>query len=130
MKETAGTLLYRRKGRTHEVLLVKPSGPAAQYGWSIPKGHPNAKESLEDAARRETFEETGCRAGTLKYLGYIDYVRSRKRVHCFCGPAEGDEPTSDSWEVSEAKFVSLPQAKRILHRDQVLLIDLLSHVLG
>ena len=66
MKESAGTLLYRRQGGQLEVLLVHPSGAYNRHApWSIPKGVPDAEEELEQAARRETLEETGVTAGPL-----------------------------------------------------------------
>lgn len=126
MKHSAGTLLYRSGPSGLEVLLVKPSGPAARYGWSIPKGLPDEGESLEDAARRETVEETGVTATELRELGFIDYVKSKKRVHCFFGPAPRDAtPKNASWEVSEARFVPVEEARRLLHADQRALVDVL-----
>lgn len=126
MKHSAGTLLYRSGPAGLEVLLVKPSGPAARYGWSIPKGLPDEGESLEDAARRETVEEAGVTATELRELGFIDYVKSKKRVHCFFGPAPQDAaPKKASWEVSEARFVPVDEARRLLHADQRALVDVL-----
>jgi predicted NUDIX family NTP pyrophosphohydrolase len=118
MKQSSGTLLYRRRGAGWEVLIVRPSGPAARSGWSIPKGLPDPGEELEAAARRETLEEAGVSPGALEYLGYSDYQKSKKRVHCFAGPAGDAEPKAASWEVSEARFVALEEAAELLHRDQ------------
>jgi 8-oxo-dGTP pyrophosphatase MutT (NUDIX family) len=127
-------MLYRRAPETGawEVLLVRPSGPAARYGWSLPKGLPDPGESLEAAARRETLEETGCVAGALQAIGTITYKKSRKRVHAFAGPAAVDAvPRCGSWEVSAARFVELPEARRLLHVDQAPLVDTLAaHLAG
>jgi predicted NUDIX family NTP pyrophosphohydrolase len=126
VKQSAGSLLYRYQGETLEVLLVRPSGPAARFGWSIPKGLPDTGESFVDAARRETQEEAGVVAGPLEELGAIDYVKSRKRVHCFFGPApRAAEPRVASWEVSEARFIPVERAREILHVDQRAFIDML-----
>jgi predicted NUDIX family NTP pyrophosphohydrolase len=126
VKQSAGTLLYRHRDGALEVLLVRPSGPAARYGWSIPKGLPDADEALEDAARRETLEEAGVVAGPLHLLGEVEYKKSKKRIHCFWGKAPDDAaPRKASWEVSEARFVSVEEARRLLHPDQVAFIDLL-----
>jgi 8-oxo-dGTP pyrophosphatase MutT (NUDIX family) len=125
MKESSGTLLYRREGKKWQVLIVRPSGPAARYGWSIPKGLPDKGESLEAAARRETREETGCEAERLDYLGQIVYRRSPKRVHCFAGPAPDEAPRVISWEIDAVRFVSLDEARKLLHPDQRAFVDLL-----
>src|SRR5688500_1822602 len=98
-KETAGTLLYRCTAHGVEVLLVHPSGNYNKRNpWSIPKGMPENGEELEAAARRETMEETGIEAGELVPVGHIDYIKSRKRVHCFAGPApDQSKPFCASW---------------------------------
>ena len=125
MKQSAGTLLYRRGEGGLEVLLVHPSGNYNRKApWSIPKGEPGDDASLEETARRETEEETGVVAGPLAPLGTIEYQKSRKRVFCFAGPApEGCAPRPASWEVDQACFVPIDKAKEILHPDQRIFLD-------
>ncbi len=64
-KQSAGILLYRRKGSGIEVLLGHPGGPfwsSKDLGsWSIPKGLIAEGETLLAAAKREFAEETGHR---------------------------------------------------------------------
>ena len=131
MKQSSGTLLYRHGPGGLEVLLVHPAGAYNRRApWSIPKGVPDIGEELEPAARRETWEETGIRAGELFSLGFTDYRKSRKRVHCFGGPAPDDaEPQPTSWEVDQARFLGIDEARQALHPDQVPFLDrLLKHL--
>jgi predicted NUDIX family NTP pyrophosphohydrolase len=125
MIESAGTLLYRRREGTLEVLIVHPWGPYNRRApWSIPKGRINPGEDLEVAARRETQEETGVTALRLHSIGSVDLARSRKRIHGFTGPApDGAEPRSDQKEVDEAKFVAIDRARYLLHPAQVTFLD-------
>lgn len=125
MKQTAGTLLYRQTERGLEVLLVHASGNYNKKSpWSIPKGLPDPSEHFEEAARRETYEETGVKAGALKSLGHVDYKKTRKRIHCFAGPAPANaRPRCASWEVDRSEFVLLTKAKEIIHRDQAPLLE-------
>jgi predicted NUDIX family NTP pyrophosphohydrolase len=128
-QQSAGTLLYRRTEAGLEVLLVHPSGGYNRHApWSIPKGVPNVGEAdLEATARRETLEETDVRAGPLTSLGFIDYQKSRKRVHCFAGPAPADAaPHAASWEIDQARFVPLAEARDFLHADQRVFLDRLA----
>jgi predicted NUDIX family NTP pyrophosphohydrolase len=113
-------LLYRTIDDELQVLLVHPSGNYNRKApWSIPKGLPEPGETLEAAARRETWEETGVTPASLVSLGAINYQRSRKQVHCFAGPAPDDaSPRCASWEVDCAEFVSMARASEILHPDQ------------
>lgn len=131
MKESAGTLLYRTGASGLEVLLVHPSGNYNRKSpWGIPKGLPNAGEALEAAARRETEEETGMVPGELVPLGDIVYRKSPKRVHAFAGPAPADaEPRLASWEVDQARFLPLEEARKLIHPDQAIFLDrLLEHL--
>jgi predicted NUDIX family NTP pyrophosphohydrolase len=133
MKQSAGTLLYRKSWKDLEVLLVHPSGPYNRKApWGIPKGEPDPDEALEDAARRETREETGIAVtGPLLSLDSITYVKSRKTVHCYAGPAPaGAEPTCASWEVDSAQFMSLEDARNRIHPDQRPFLDRLEKALA
>ncbi len=126
MKQSSGTLLYRGAGDGLEVLLVHPSGWYNKgKPWGIPKGIPDEDEETEAAARRETEEECGLIAGELTYLGAIEYQKSKKQVHCFAGPAPDAEPRCCSWEIDEARFISLEQARQLIHPDQRVFLDLL-----
>jgi predicted NUDIX family NTP pyrophosphohydrolase len=124
MKVSAGIVGYRRGAQGLEVLLVHPSGNYNRHApWSIPKGEPNPGESLEQAARRETLEETGIVVVDLRSLGSITYLKSRKQVHAFaaeCGPAT---PSCPSWEVDQSGFFNLDTARQLLHPDQRPLLD-------
>jgi predicted NUDIX family NTP pyrophosphohydrolase len=128
MRQSAGTLLYRQGAKGLEVLLVHPSGPYNRHApWSIPKGEPGEDADLEETARRETLEETGIQAGPLTSLGHADYRKSRKRIHGFAGPApHGAAPRCTSWEVDQARFVALDEARSLLHPDQCIFLDRLA----
>src|SRR5438270_7130045 len=120
MRQSAGTLLYRRATGVLEVPLVPPSGAYRHHApWSIPKGEPGKETDPEETARRETLEETGVTAGPLVSLGSMVYRKSRKEVHCYAGPAPADaDPRPTSWEVDKACFVTLARARDLLHPDQ------------
>jgi predicted NUDIX family NTP pyrophosphohydrolase len=132
MRQSSGTLLYRHGPQGLEVLIVHASGNYNRSKpWSIPKGEPDRGESdLELTARRETLEETGIAAGALVFLGEIQYQKSRKRVHCFAGPApEHAAPMCASWEIDQARFVPIDEARTLLHPDQRVFLDrLLEHL--
>ena len=133
MKQSAGTLLYRGSREALEVLLIHASGAYNRTApWGIPKGMPDPGESLEDAARRETREETGVVVtGPLVPLDSIVYVKSRKQVFCFAGPApEGAVPSCASWEIDAARFMSLEEARRRIHPDQAPFLDRLEALLA
>ena len=132
MKQSAGTLLYRHGPAGVEVLLIHASGNYNRgKPWGIPKGEPDAEETdLESTARRETLEETGIIAGSLIALGHIQYSKSRKQVHAFAGPAPAEaQPRCASWEIDQAKFLSLDEARRLIHPEQAPFLDRLVELL-
>jgi len=132
VKQSAGTLLYRRGPGGLEVLIVHPSGGYNRHApWSLPKGQPDEGESAEAAARRETEEETGVRAQGLLSLGSVEMPKSRKRIFGFGGPAPEDAaPHCASWEVDQAEFVPVVVARARLHPAQAPFVDRLLELLA
>src|SRR5579863_5001795 len=126
MKQSAGTLLYRQGPDGLEVLLVHASGNYnRRKPWGIPKGEPDPGETdLEATARRETLEETGISAGSLTPLGQIQYTKSRKIIHAYAGPAPREaEPRCASWEIDQARYMTIDEARRLIHPEQAPFLD-------
>jgi 8-oxo-dGTP pyrophosphatase MutT (NUDIX family) len=114
-----------------EVLLIHSSGAYNRHApWGIPKGLLEPDTTLEENARRETLEEAGVTAGPLVPLGFMEYRKSRKRIHCFAGPAPADaNPRPVSWEVDQARFVPLAEAEQLIHPDQRVFLERLTELL-
>ncbi|WP_165865751.1 NUDIX hydrolase [Vallicoccus soli] len=81
--------------------------------WSLPKGHIEPGESVEDTAVREVEEETGIRGTVLAPLGSIDYWfvtpdrRVHKTVHHYLLRATGGELSDADVEVTEVAWVAV-----------------------
>ncbi len=56
------------------ILLIKRGRGVGTGSWSIPGGRVEFGETLEDAARRELFEETGLRAPEFEALGHVERI--------------------------------------------------------
>jgi ADP-ribose pyrophosphatase YjhB (NUDIX family) len=77
-----------------EVLLVQPR--AGQDKWGMPKGHVNEGESNEDAAVRETLEETGIAVQILpKILGTVQVKLKQEDKTVIIYMAIPNDPTSE-----------------------------------
>ena len=89
---SAGILLFRRRERGLEVLLIKPGGPFWRNkdagAWMIPKGAFEPGESPLEAALREFEEETGTRLDAAPFELATIRQAAGKIVEAFA--AEGD----------------------------------------
>lgn len=77
---SAGGVVYQEE---EGVLLFALCGRLRQVTWNLPKGTPDAGESVEETALREVREETGLEVEIEEPLGNIEYWFSRppERVH-------------------------------------------------
>ena len=151
-KQSAGLLMYRRRGEL-EVLLVHPGGPfwarRDDGAWTIPKGEietSNQEEALA-TARREFQEETGMvPEGPFVALTPVQQ-KGGKVVHAWAFAGDCDPATLTSntftmeWpprsgkfaefpEVDRAGFFGLAEARVKLNPAQVAWLDELGRVLG
>ena len=119
--KSCGVIPWRRKDGHLQVLILKQQGYAA-FRWSFPKGHMEAGESETDTALREMREECGLTArlhpdfrGTMRYTinGWMP-----KEVVLFLGETQG-EPVLQASEIETCRWVSLREARTLLHRDHL-----------
>lgn len=91
---SAGLLVHRRGPGGPEVLLVHPGGPFWRgrdlAAWSVPKGLPEAGETLEAAAVREFREETGLEPPSPGRALTPVRTSSGKTIHCWMAEADLD----------------------------------------
>ena len=120
--ESAGLLLFRRRGGALEVFLAHPGGPFWKNkdagAWTIPKGLVDEGEELLDAARREFREETGVEpAGPFLPLGEIRQ-KAGKRVHAWAweGDVDAAAVTSNEmrteWPRGSGRWLTFPEVDR------------------
>ena len=114
---SAGGLVVDEQGRA---AIISRRNKRGRLVWSLPKGHLEVGESLEDAAVREVSEETGILGRVLAPLGVIDFYftaddqRIHKTVHHFLLRAEGGQLSSDDSEVEATLWVPLEELHTVL----------------
>jgi 8-oxo-dGTP pyrophosphatase MutT (NUDIX family) len=88
--------------------------------WTLPKGTPNANESLEETALREVAEETGLRVRLVAPLDAIEYSfvqggsRIHKTVHYWLMESIGGDLDGHDHEFDEVRWVPLREAPALL----------------
>lgn len=143
---SAGILLYRKRSGETEVLLIHPGGPfwtKKQAGaWMIPKGGIDAGEEAADAALREFEEELGATPPTQAFPLCRIKQSGGKVVEVFAAEGDFDPAALKSidfemeWpprsgrmqrypEADDARWMTLPEARRMMLPSQLPIIDAL-----
>lgn len=84
MKRSAAVVALCPRGKVL-VLRRGPTDPWAPGKWCLPGGGAEPHETLEQAARREAFEEAGLLMGRLRPLAWIPTLHGFVQV--FIGPS-------------------------------------------
>ena len=102
--------------RAGKFLMVKENS-GGRLVYNQPAGHVEVKESLLDAAVRETLEETAWRVNLEKLLGIYQYTSPENDItyirHCFI--AKAIEPRTErdlDEDIAEAVWVSLEELEQ------------------
>jgi 8-oxo-dGTP pyrophosphatase MutT (NUDIX family) len=99
------------------VLLVRRHDPPL---WALPKGTPDAGETLAETAVRETREETGLEVEIESPLRAISYffvrgrIRFHKTVHFFLMRPTGGHTDDHDHEFDEVRWVQVEEALQLM----------------
>lgn len=124
---SAGGIVYKKVGEKMWWLICQHS---QHKGWVFPKGlvgDHTKDEPMEQAALREVEEEGGVKAKivntTSVKVGYqyiltasakASAVEVKKTVYYFLMEFVSGDPKNHDWEMSEAKFVTEEEIKKML----------------
>ena len=67
----------------HPLIEVALVGRSLSGMWALPKGTPQAGETIEQVALREVQEETGLQVRLISYIGLVSYTFIRDQVRYF-----------------------------------------------
>ena len=105
--------------RNGEILFVKHNYGVSKGKWTLPGGYVELGESLSRAIEREVFEETGIetRATSIVALRHmVDEKKNRGLISdlyiVYRLEYKRGQPSSNSEEISESKFLSLKVIKK------------------
>jgi 8-oxo-dGTP pyrophosphatase MutT (NUDIX family) len=122
---SAGGFVLAADG-SRRVALIGRQTRSRRIDWCVPKGHPEGDETVEAAAIREVFEETGIEAELIEPLGTIGYefnagnLLIAKTVHHFLMRQTGGELSLENdpnHEAIEVKWVPIDDLAGILSHE-------------
>ena len=132
-----GVMMVRNINEIPHLLLIKRKFNPDKGYWSIPGGHLDIGEKVQEAAVREAFEETGFKTKISKLAGIIDkimyddvgkieyhYVLINYFVEQIEGPP--NQPPKADDDALDAKFVPYEELKN--YQLTVSLIELLKQL--
>lgn len=133
---SAGGVVYRRAAAGVEIVLC---GRTYEGLWALPKGTPEAGESIQETAMREVREETGLGIVIEADLGIIEYNFARpaqgvlfeKTVHHFLMRHDG----TGGFELHDAEYDRIDwfapeEALRLMtHRNEMEVVRRALHVI-
>jgi ADP-ribose pyrophosphatase YjhB (NUDIX family) len=112
---SAGGLVVDATGDVVRGVLIGKHDRKGRLVWSLPKGHVETGETLEQTAVREIEEETGVTAEVRHKLGEVDYwfmlhgEKIHKTVHHFLLRFVSGELCDRDVEVAEVAWVPLAE---------------------
>ncbi len=113
-KEAVSVVIFNEND---EILMIREKRyTIGRIEWEIPAGKVEKGETIEDAARRESIEETGCTLRDLRFLcsqnpanGMSDCV-----CHIFAAKVADEGAIKDIDEVAGKRWMSIPEVKQLL----------------
>lgn len=99
---SAGIIVHENR-----VLMVRRRVKEGKLSWQFPAGGIEAGESPEQAAVRETEEETGLTVEAVKVLGDRVHPNTGRLMHYVaCAPISGEAHVADEEELAEVAWVA------------------------
>ncbi|MCM8778609.1 MAG: NUDIX hydrolase [Candidatus Omnitrophica bacterium] len=123
-QHSAGGVIFRERGGRIEVALISRNNHTI---WCLPKGNIEKGESVEEAAKRETKEETGLDGELLQKINTIHYFYSSKKENLRFSKTvdfflfrylKGDIKEHD-WEVDSVEWLEIEEAiKKLTYKSE------------
>ncbi len=118
----AGGVVFRQRddGQIEVTMLVRDH---PEKNYNLPKGTLHVNESLENCARREALEESGCEGKIVGYLGALHdnffhptaKVQTDRTTHYFAMEFAGEVDSHDA-EHDRVEWHELDEARELLYQ--------------
>jgi 8-oxo-dGTP pyrophosphatase MutT (NUDIX family) len=127
VETSAGGVLFKPNPDGTQVCLIQVATRGGNPSWRLPKGTIEYGETPEEAACRETREETGCSGNAVARLSPIEYwytrpvdgsrQRVKKVVEFYLMEYTEGETSDHDHEVIESQWMTLGEAMKAISYD-------------
>ena len=117
-KEAVSVVIFNEK---NEILMIRERRyTVGRLEWEIPAGKTEPGETMEEAARREAMEETGCTLKDLVFLCSQNPANgmSDALCHVFAARVDTEGAIRDTEEVADKAWMPVEQVKELLRENR------------
>ena len=115
MEKSCGAVIWREQDGLPRVLVLQHKNGGH---WAFPKGHVEGKETEEQTAVREIFEETGLKVkldtGFRRVVTFSPKPRVMKDVIYFAARPIGGKLKKQDAEVMEIRWLTIGEALKLV----------------
>jgi 8-oxo-dGTP pyrophosphatase MutT (NUDIX family) len=117
---SAGGVVVSAEGNRPSLVVGMRRRGRDAVTWTLPKGTPDAGETVEETALREVGEETGLEVRIVEPLRAIEYdfvqdgTRIHKTVHYFLMEPTGGDLAGHDHEFEKVRWVPFDEAGSLL----------------
>ena len=116
--EAVSVVIFNEK---NEILMIRERRYTVnRLEWEIPAGRVEDGETVEEAARREAMEETGCTLKDLRLLCSQNPANGMSdcTCHVFAARAETEGNIRDEEEVAGKKWMPVQEVRQLLRNNE------------
>ena len=117
-REAVCVVIFNEK---NEILMIRERRyTVGRLEWEIPAGKMEPGENMEEAARREAMEETGCTLKDLVFLCSQNPANgmSDALCHVFAARVDTEGAIRDTEEVADKAWMPVEQVKELLRENR------------
>ena len=102
--------------KENKYLLVQEKKKDVYGLWNLPAGHVEIDDSIEKAAIREAFEETGYRVKLIKKIGIFQKKVSESAKHVFLAKIISGAVNYQKDEILDVKWFTFLEIKKMKNK--------------
>lgn len=115
MEIIVGTIVLK----DNKILMIREAKKDCYKKWSFPAGHLEKNETTEEGAKRETFEESGCKVELKKLISI--FIKNTQKVNAmiiyYLADLIDEDVIYKTDEILEKKWLSIDEIKKMNKED-------------